>query len=343
MDDNQNDTNLLVSLGVVARNAEQTLPELFERILAQTYPLQRIQLILVDSMSTDSTRTLMTSFANESGGLCSSVDVVENPGVLLAPGCNVMLEKAVGDVIVRLDAHMIFFADFIQRNVENILSGESISCGRVENRPANESAQALVANLAEDSLFGGSLASFRHSQRAGYVSTGAFAMYRRGVFEAVGQYDERLARTEDNEMHYRMNEAGYRFYFDPAIRSFRKTRATVPGLLKQKYLNGFWIGVTLHVEPKCFSLYHFVPAGFVLALLLCAICACCGFPQPLAVLLLLYVSILLVISLFAIVRSPQRPISAVLLPFWFFLLHVGYGIGTIVGCVTGPSLLKEKN
>ena len=53
------------------------------------------------------------------------------------------------------------------------------------------------------------------------VNTLAFAAYRKKVFDDVGLYNEKLVRTEDNEMHYRMKKAGYRFFYNPEIVSYR--------------------------------------------------------------------------------------------------------------------------
>ncbi|MFR1477081.1 MAG: hypothetical protein ACLSB9_15995 [Hydrogeniiclostridium mannosilyticum] len=115
-----------------------------------------------------------------------------------------------------------------------------------------------VINMLEDSMFGGSVAAFRRKESAGTVKTLAFAAYRREVFEAVGYFDERLARTEDNEIHYRMRCKGYDFLRSD-ICSRRETRPSLRKLTRQKYLNGYWIGLTLKICPKCISLYHLIP------------------------------------------------------------------------------------
>ena len=45
-----------VSIIITARNEEKYLPMLFEDILNQTFPLQNIEVVLMDSNSTDNTR-----------------------------------------------------------------------------------------------------------------------------------------------------------------------------------------------------------------------------------------------------------------------------------------------
>jgi Predicted glycosyltransferases len=53
---------------------------------------------------------------------------------------------------------------------------------------------------------------FRNGGEARYVNALAYALYRREVYDRVGLYDERLRRTEDIDVHYRMRKAGYRFF-----------------------------------------------------------------------------------------------------------------------------------
>ena len=80
-------------------------------------------------------------------------------------------------------------------------------------------------------------------------------------------HNEALARTEDNEIHYRMRKAGFKLRFCPDIISYQHTRSSLPKMLKQKYANGYWIGKTSKVCPGCLSIYHFVPWAFVMAII----------------------------------------------------------------------------
>ena len=56
-------------------------------------------------------------------------------------------------------------------------------------------------------------------------------MYRKKVFDDVGPYNENLARTEDNEMHYRMKQKGYKFLLSPNIKSYRYARSDLKGMI----------------------------------------------------------------------------------------------------------------
>ena len=322
--------NIKVSFVVIALNAASNLDALFDCIKNQTYPHQLIEIILVDGNSTDATREIMFHFRNTENDF-RRVIVLDNPKKTLPCGWNVALDAVEGDAVLRVDAHTTFPPDFIEMNVQDLEKGENICGGKVISLPANKDNWSITLNEAENSMFGGSFAAFRHAETAQYVSTAAFAIYRKEVFDKVGRYNEMLTRTEDNEMHYRMRKAGYKFYYDPDIVSYRETRATLGKLLKQKYLNGYWIGRTLGVEPRCFSLYHFVPLAFVFAIIVSAIMTMFGIVWPALAMWSAYGLTNIVMTVIAIIGCKDRNICFICLPVLFVMLHVSYGIGTVEG------------
>lgn len=322
--------DLKVSFVVIALNAESTLDALFDCLKKQTYPHSRIEVILVDGNSQDATKEIMMRFKDADNSF-DRVIVLDNPKRTLPCGWNVALEAVEGDAVLRVDAHTNFPPEFIELNVRDLNKGENICGGKVISIPARKDTWSITLNEAENSMFGGSFAAFRHAESAQYVSTAAFAIYRKEVFDKVGRYNEVLTRTEDNEMHYRMKQAGYKFYYDPEIVSYRETRATLSKLLKQKYLNGYWIGRTLGIEPRCFSLYHFVPFAFVCAVIFSTILALFGITWPAIILWSAYGVANIAMTIMAVVGCKHCNVCFACLPALFLLLHVWYGVGTIVG------------
>lgn len=330
---------MIVSIAIVAYNEEKTLPNLLEEIYRQSYPHEDMEVLLIDSRSTDGTKALMEQFAAREHDF-RRVVVLDNPGGTLPYGCNVALEQYTGDAIVRIDAHASIPEDFIQKNVTVLEGGESVCGGQRPNIIDENTPWKQTLLLAEQSMFGSSIASYRHSQKQTYVKSIFHGMYRREVYDKVGMYDVRLTRTEDNDMSYRIRQAGYQICYDPEIISYQHTRSTLKRMLKQKYGNGFWIGRTIAIQPKCFSIYHFVPFLFVLGIVFTTILAVCGLPLLAYLMWGAYVALVLGISAVEIVRNPFSW-SNLLLPVLFFLLHVSYGIGTLAGMVTLPFWLRK--
>ena len=257
---------MLVSFIIVAYNEENTLNKVFSDIKSQDYPHKLIEVILVDGMSTDNTKKIMREFSEEKHDF-KRIVIKENPKKTLPCGWNVALKESKGDLIMRVDAHSTIPRDFISKNVECINSGEKICGGYRPNIIDEETSWKNTLLIAETSMFGSSIAPYRRNRGKSYVKSVFHGAYSREIFEKVGYYNELLDRTEDNEMHYRMRKAGYRICFNPNIISYQHTRNSLKKMINQKYSNGYWIGLTMGINPKCFSIYHFIPLMFILAII----------------------------------------------------------------------------
>lgn len=334
-----NNTVKTVSICVVALNEEGYLPNLLQDIKNQTYPHNLIEVVFVDSGSTDSTKEIMENFKNENNDFLG-VQILDNPKKILPCGCNVALKNYTGDAIVRIDAHANIPKDFLEKNVELLNSGEMVCGGARPNVIDGSTPFKKTLLIAEQSMFGSSIASYRHSNKTSYVSSIFHGMYRREVYDAVGLYDERLGRTEDNDMSYRIREKGFKIAYNPSIISYQHTRSSLKKMLKQKYGNGYWIGKTMGINPKCFSVFHFVPFLFVLGIIFTTLLAVFGLPFLSYLMWGAYLLFILATSILEIVKNPFS-ITNFALPVIFFLLHTSYGIGTLIGLIKMPFWVKK--
>ena len=326
-----------VSIIITARNEEKYLPMLFEDILNQTFPLQNIEVVLMDSNSTDNTRLVMEEFKKNNETL--SVQIVTNERQIQAAGFNEGVKHATGDVVLKIDAHSRIPADFVQKNVDEILAGAYV-CGG--NRPtvvdsADDFSKTL--HIVEESALGSSIANYRKSDVKRKVNSIFHGMYRKEVFDKVGLAEERLLRTEDNEFHYRVRKAGYDIIFNPEIESYQYIRPTFTKMIQQKFANGYWIGLTSHVCRDCLSLFHFGPGVFVATLLVLMMLTPVSF-VPLLTVVFLYLLAVLGLSVFEISKQKFNP-TLLLIPFIMIAIHFAYGVGTIKGWIFGFEFKKE--
>lgn len=330
---------MTVSLCVVAYNEEWFLPRLLQDLKAQTFPHELTEVVLVDSDSSDKTRAIMERFAEEEQSFFG-VQVLDNPQRVQAAGWNVAISHAKGDVIVRIDAHAHIPPEFTAKNMALQEKGEYVTGGVrpcLIDQPTPWKEMLLAA---ENSMFGSSISKGRSATKSGYVKSMFHPAYRREVFEKAGSFNPKLLRTEDNDMNQRIREAGYRFYCDPDIVSYQYARGDLKGMLRQKYGNGYWIGKTMGVNPKCFSLFHFVPLCFVLGILLTTVLALLGYPLLCELMWGAYGLLVCVMSLAELCKKPWNP-TKLALPVLFLLLHVSYGVGTLVGLVEMPFFVKS--
>lgn len=331
---------MIISVCVVARNEEKTIQGILSDIQRQTYPHGKMEIILIDSMSEDRTKQLMHQF-KESHSDFYNIQVLDNPKKRLAPGWNVALSHYKGDAILRIDAHASVPEDFVMKNVRVLENGEYVSGGKRPNIIDDPTPWRETLLLAESSMFGSSIANYRRSSKQGYVKSLFHGAYRREVFEKTGGFNESLGRTEDNEMNYRIREAGFRLCYSPDIISYQHTRSSLKGMMKQKFGNGLWVSLTLKVCPGCLSCYHFVPLAFVLAILCTTILIPVGIWQPAVLMWVCYWAAAVIMALFS-VKGKEKTRYSWLLPGLFFLLHISYGIGSLIGLVKLPFWKAEK-
>lgn len=350
---------MFITMCVIAYNEENNINSVLDCIKAQDYPHKSMEVVLVDGDSTDNTKRLMETFAKNNETEFDRVVVLDNPKKTLPSGWNVALREYKGDAIIKVDAHAVIPKDFVSKNVAVLETGEYICGGQRPNIIDNPTPFKETLLLAESSMFGSSIASYRNNPGKSYVKSLFHAAYRREVFEKVGFFNEDLVRTEDNEIHYRMRKAGFKLCFDPDIISYQYTRSSLKSMLKQKYANGFWIGKTSKVCPQCLSIYHFVPFAFVSAIIGSAV-SLTGFkaaekvtdnykrllPKIASVLKktsgVIAALTMIMWCLYGLLASVMAGVSAfkaenkknitnIMLPVLFLMLHISYGAGTIMG------------
>ena len=336
-------SNPLISVGIVALNEEDYLPDMLSCIKAQDYPHHLIQVVLVDSGSEDATPRIMKDFATRATDF-ESATILPNPGKTAPRGWNVFLNAASGEIMVRLDAHARIPNNFLSQIVAVLAEGEAVAGGpRPTITPKNATAWQQVLHTVEESMFGASIAKYRgnsksHSNAPQYVKSVFHPGYRRSVIDAVGPFNEKLTRTEDNDYSYRIRKAGYKIRFDSRIYSEQIIRPSLLAMIRQKYNNGYWIGRTLFIQPGCIEVYHLVPGAFVFAIAAGIALRLRGIKLPLRLLAASYGPADLVLSAASLPKVNPPTSKAASLPLIFPALHIAYGIGTWKGILEG---LKE--
>ena len=122
---------MIVSIAVVAYNEGAFLPLLLSDIALQDYPHNKIELLLIDSISSDNTPEIMRRFKEECDFL--SCKLLVNKKRVIPAGHNLAIDNFIGDALIRIDAHARIPVDFISKNVKVLNSGEMAVGGR---RPA---------------------------------------------------------------------------------------------------------------------------------------------------------------------------------------------------------------
>jgi glycosyltransferase involved in cell wall biosynthesis len=251
------------------RNEERAISRVLDCLLAQDYPQDRLEILVADGMSTDGTRRIVSAAAAGD----SRVRLLDNPQRIMASGFNLGLKAARGDIIIMMGGHTEVATNYVWTSA-SLLQKRLADCVGGPINTVGETAVAQAISLAMSSRFGVGGSAFRIGCRERkYVDTVAFGAYTRNIVDRAGPLDEEFVRNQDDEFNYRMRKLGGRILIDPELRSWYTSRSSIRSLWRQYFQYGYWKVRVLQKHPRQMQLRQFVPAVFVLSLLVSLILA----------------------------------------------------------------------
>lgn len=316
----------LVSVILPVRNEETTIAACLTSIFQQDYPRDRMEIIAADGQSEDSTVQQMLSVPNP--GI--PFTIIDNPGRIVSSGLNLGIQKARGQVILRVDGHTCIAADYVRQCVLALQrTGAENAGGRMVPRGQGPFGEA--AALATSSPFGVGNARFHFSEHEEWVDSVYLGAWPRRVFEKIGLFDEELVRDQDDEFNYRLRTAGGRILLSPYIHSIYTNRSRVRELWQQYFQYGCWKVRVLQKHPRQMCPRQFVPPAFVAGLIVFSLLALFlpGAWIGLAGLAGVYLLANLTAALCTCAKHGWRHLA--LLPLAYAILHLSYGTGFLSG------------
>lgn len=215
---------MLVSIVIPACNAEATLGECLDACLRQTHP--ETEIIVVDDGSTDATATVAQRRPVR-------LHRQSNRGPAAARNAGAQLAR--GGVIACTDADCVPDPDWIAQLVDGFADANTVGVGGTYGI---RNGSSLLARIIHEEIV------LRHARFGDQVDfLGSFNVaYRRDAFMAAGGFDEsfRSASGEDNDLAYRLHDAGGILRFAPAARVAHYHPTRLVPYLKTQLRHGFW-------------------------------------------------------------------------------------------------------
>jgi glycosyltransferase involved in cell wall biosynthesis len=317
-----------IDVVIPAYNEEESIGRCLDATLAQTYPAERMRVLLVDAGCTD--RTLEIARERSDPRLV----IVANGGRRLTTpeALNAGVERSDADVVARVDAHGWPEPDFLQRAAAALIEGgPDVACVGGLPLAAETSRLGRAFTLARASRFG--VGGSVYASPGGLVEadTVPWGAYRREVLLAVGGFDPRMRHGEDEELNWRIRRSGRRILLDPAIRFRYVPRASLSGVFEQYRGYGRARVRVVAEHPDFLRPRHLAPAAMVAGA--GALAAAAPFSararRALAAAAGGYASLA---ALAAVSAARREDVTlAPLVAACFPALHAGYGTGTLVG------------
>ena len=110
-------------------------------VQAQTYPRDRMEILVADGGSSDGTRDILARLAVDD----SRIRVIDNPDRVQAAGLNRILAEAHGEVIVRMDVHCEYAPDYIEKCVATLAEAGADDVGGARAAAAGPSSRRRCA------------------------------------------------------------------------------------------------------------------------------------------------------------------------------------------------------
>lgn len=328
--------NPLVSVIIPCRNEEKTIHLVLEALFEQSFPLQNMEIVIADGLSTDGTRRAIHAFSEAHPALF--VRLVDNPKQIIPTGLNTAIKASKGELIVRMDAHSLPNQDYVQRCYNAHQEGKAENVGGVwKISPQNNGWVARSIAAAAANPFAVGDAHYRFTEKAAYVDTVPYGSYKRELFEKIGYFDESLLANEDYEFNTRIRQSGGRIWLDPAIQCTYFARATFAALAKQYWGYGFWKAQMLKRYPETLRWRQALPPAFVLGLVVLALV---GFIWPIAwpvfaVIVGLYLAVQLVPAIQISLKAGDIRLSIGVV-IATLIMHFSWGTALIVGLFSRP-------
>ena len=319
-----------VTIIVPCYNEQATIGLLLQAIYDQSYPRVQMEVVIADGLSTDQTLSQIQAFTQTHPDL--KVRVVENPQRTIPSGLNQALRSALGDIIIRLDAHSIPYSNYVAGCVAALQNqcGENVG-GVWEILPGGSGWLAKSIAAAAAHPFGAGDARYRIGGLAQEVDTVPFGAFRRTLIEKVGYFDESLLTNEDYEFNVRIQQSGGKIWMDPQIRTRYFARANLSALWKQYWRYGFWKVRMLRRYPQSLRWRQALPPLFVFSLILFGIFS---FWMPFFRWLLIFQ--LIIYSLVIILAGVRKALSKRYMPYVLGLplalsvIHLAWGSGALL-------------
>lgn len=311
-----------VTIAVPCLDEAAHIEQCVRTIQAQTYPRGALEILVADGGSTDGTRAILARLAEGD----PRIRVIDNPRRIQAAGMNALIAVARGDVIVRMDVHCEYAADYVEACVRVLGESGADNVGGAQRAIAKTPFQrALCAALTSPLGVGG--ARYRSAEAEGFVDTVFLGAFRRRVFETVGLYDPGAVTNEDAELNQRLLDRGGRIFLSRDIVVHYLPRDSFRALAKQYFRYGRGRARTLLKHRKLTSLRPAIPAMMVAG---GAALVATSLVQPFTVPLFALYGAAVIVEAVRVGRSEGArvvPVVAAIFP----TLHLAHGTGFLLG------------
>ena len=325
-----------ISVVVPVRNEAAHIEGVLAGLLGQDLGTLRMEILVVDGESDDDTVACVERVRTED----DRVRVLANPRRLSSAARALGVEASRGRFVAIVDGHCHIPSKTLLKDMVTLFDRTGADC-LARPQPlvtGEESWMARAIAAARTSPFGHSTRSTIYDDGEHKVDpTSAGAMYRRRVFDRVGNFDPAFDACEDVEFNYRCAQADLQCWTSPKLAIEYEPRRTLKALWKQLHRYGLGRARLHRKHRSAFSFESLIPAGFVAGIPL----ALLGLllPTPWRFVLPAFYALYAVLNFLFSYRTASKQGRLGLFPallLVFPTIHGALGVGYLKGWCTRP-------
>ena len=332
----------LVSIVIPCYNEEEYIEECLSSLINNDYPSK--EFIAVDGDSSDRTAEILERIRDQNPGLV----ILNNPKKITPVSMNMGIKEAKGEFVMIASAHSSYPEKYLSEIISHYTDADdniALIGGIIRTIAWSSSKKTSSITKVLSNRWGVGNALYRTGYpRPAYVDTVNYGIYRAKILREFGGFNENLVRNQDIELNKRIIRSGNKILLVPSVSSNYYARETYQGLGQNNYRNGLWILKTFFItgDLQSLSLRHFIPMVFLCSIIFPILTYILTGFVPLLFLSVIIVLAYLLLILFQSNKICDQSTTIRHLLIAFIVLHISYGLGSIVGVSSIGNIFKGR-
>ncbi len=168
-----NEAKKYISIIIAILNEEDYIRKCLDSLLNQNFSRDKYEIIIIDGMSQDKTREIITEYKTRFPRI---IKIFDNPKKIQAAGRNIGIKNSMGDIIIIFGGHSFADSEFLNALIRNLENAPQDVAGVGANHfaPTDEIIFGKIMADVQNTLVGGGSTSYRKTTKNRYVDTVAF-------------------------------------------------------------------------------------------------------------------------------------------------------------------------
>lgn len=324
--------SILITVGIIARNEEKNISNTLQNLLNQSFDTDSYEIIVVDGNSHDNTRDIATKILDASHVKHKIINEADYGFYGHCFARNLVIDNsdknaryiAFTDADCTVDNKWLLTLFNAVNETDNGVAGAGGP--RLIAQTENKKELTINAFLTAFLSSGGNPAFTKRNVKYLNSIANYNAIYKKEIISQF-RFDDKLIISDDNELNFRLRNAGYRFKNVPDAKVWHHETSSIREFAANMYNYGWNITNTVKKHRSFVTINVPLTLTFITYLILL-------YPLYLLIGLLIFIPLFIyfifALAVFFEVTTKIKTIYSLLIFILLPIQHISYGLGVIV-------------